>query len=727
MARGETQYIRPMAARDAKLTVDEMTPRQAKREHARLEAEIRQHDEAYYQKDAPTVSDAEYDVLRRRYEAIEAKFPDLKTLESLSRKVGAAPARGFAKVRHVVPMLSLQNAFDPQEVQEFVDRIRRFLNLKEDEPLAFMAEPKIDGLSMSLRYEGGELVTAATRGDGSEGEDVTANVRTITEIPHKLKGKVPAVCEIRGEIYMTKPDFLALNKRQAAAEEQVFANPRNSAAGSLRQKDPSVTASRPLHFFAYSWGEIADKPAPTQSGMVEWLGKIGFEINPLSKIVRSVEQMLAFHRGIGERRAKLEYDIDGVVYKLDRLDWQERLGFVSRSPRWAIAHKFAAEQATTVLRDIDIQVGRTGALTPVAKLEPVTVGGVVVQNASLHNEDYIKGIGNDGNPIRGGADIRIGDTVTIQRAGDVIPQIVDVVLEKRPKSARPYKFPEVCPACGSHAVREEDEAVRRCTGGLICPAQQVERLRHFVSRGAFDIEGLGEKQIQAFFDEDIIMSPADIFTLRARDARASKKLMDREGYGETSVRNLFDAIDARRNISLDRVIYGLGIRHIGETNARLLARHYGTMKALQEAARAAVPPSGEKGDKGNDAWQELNATEGIGSVVAEAVVEFFKEPRNVQALDALLKEIEIAPMEAVRQDTPVAGKTVVFTGSLEKMTRDEAKAMAERLGAKVAGSVSKKTDYVVAGPGAGSKLAEAKKHGVATLTEDEWFDLVGAR
>ena len=725
MEPGRTQYISRMAARDAKLTVEEMTPRQAKREHARLEAEIKQHDEAYYQKDAPSVSDAEYDALRRRYEAIEAKFPDLQTFDSLSRKVGAAPARGFAKVRHVVPMLSLQNAFDPQEVQDFVDRIRRFLNLKEDEPLAFMAEPKIDGLSMSLRYEGGELVTAATRGDGAEGEDVTANVRTIKEIPHKLKGKVPAVCEIRGEIYMTKSDFVALNKRQAAAEEQVFANPRNSAAGSLRQKDPSVTASRPLHFFAYSWGEIADKPAPTQSGMVEWLGKIGFQINPLSKVVNSVEKLLAFHSGIGERRAKLGYDIDGVVYKLDRLDWQERLGFVSRSPRWAIAHKFAAERTTTVLRDIEIQVGRTGALTPVAKLEPVTVGGVVVQNASLHNEDYIKGIGNDGNPIRGGVDIRIGDTVTIQRAGDVIPQIVDVVLEKRPKSAKPYKFPEVCPACGSHAVRGEDEAVRRCTGGLVCPAQQVERLRHFVSRGAFDIEGLGEKQVQAFFGEELIMSPADIFTLRARDARSAKKLADREGYGETSVRNLFDAIDARRSISLDRMIYGLGIRHIGETNARLLARHYGTMDALQQAARAAVPPSGEKGDKGNEAWQELNSTEGIGSVVAEAVVEFFKEPRNVEVLNALLKEIEIQPMEAVKSDTPVAGKTVVFTGALEKMTRDEAKAMAERLGAKVAGSVSKKTDYLVAGPGAGSKLAEAKKHGVATLTEDEWFDLVG--
>ena len=727
MASDGTQYISWMAARDAKLNVDEMTPRQAQREHARLEAEIRQHDAAYYQKDAPTVSDAEYDALRRRYEAIEAKFPDLKTLESLSRKVGAAPARGFAKVRHAVPMLSLQNAFDPQEVQDFVDRIRRFLNLGEDEPLAFMAEPKIDGLSMSLRYEDGELITAATRGDGAEGEDVTANVKTIKEIPHKLKGRVPAVCEIRGEIYMTKSDFLALNKRQAAAEEPVFANPRNSAAGSLRQKDPNVTASRPLHFFAYSWGQIEGNPAPTQSGMVEWLGTIGFETNPLSKLVRSVDEMLKFHAGIGERRARLEYDIDGVVYKLDRLDWQERLGFVSRSPRWAIAHKFAAERATTVLRDIEIQVGRTGALTPVAKLAPVTVGGVVVQNASLHNEDYIKGIGNDGNPIRGGHDIRIGDTVVIQRAGDVIPQIVEVVLDKRPKAAKPYKFPEVCPACGSHAVREEDEAVRRCTGGLVCPAQQVERLRHFVSRGAFDIEGLGEKQVQAFFADGLIMSPADIFTLRARDARSAKKLQDREGYGETSVRNLFDAIDARRNISLDRVIYGLGIRHIGETNARLLARHYGTMEALRDAAKAVVPPSGEKGDKGNDAWQELNATEGIGAVVAEAVVEFFQEPRNVEVLGALLKEIEIAPMEAVKSDTPVAGKTVVFTGALEKMTRDEAKAMAERLGAKVAGSVSKKTDYLVAGPGAGGKLVEAKKHGVAVLSEDDWFKLVGRK
>ncbi len=501
-------------------------------------------------------------------------------------------------------MLSLQNAFDAEEVADFVGRIRRFLNLKEDEPLAFTAEPKIDGLSMSLRYENGALVKAATRGDGFEGEDVTANIRTVKEVPHQLKGKkIPPVCELRGEIYMTKAHFLALNKRQAEAGEQIFANPRNSAAGSLRQKDPSITASRPLHFFAYTWGEIEDKAAPTQSGMIEWMDKIGFRVNPLWKIVRSVDEMLAFHRDIEQKRAKLDYDIDGVVYKLDRLDWQERLGFVSRSPRWAIAHKFAAEKATTVLRDIEIQVGRTGALTPVAKLEPVTVGGVVVQNASLHNEDYIKGIGNDGAPIRGGTDIRIGDTVIVQRAGDVIPQIVDVVLDKRPKSAKPYEFPTKCPACGSHAVREEGEAVRRCTGGLICPAQQVERLRHFVSRTGFDIEGLGEKQVQAFFADGLIMEPADIFTLRARDARAVKKLADREGYGEVSVRNLFDAIDARRKISLNRLIYALGIRHIGETNARLLARHFGTIEALREALKGAAE------GKESEAYEDLNSVE----------------------------------------------------------------------------------------------------------------------
>ncbi len=535
----------------------------------------------------------------------------------------------------------------------------------------------------------------------AKGEDVTANVKTVKAIPHKLKGKnLPAVCELRGEVYMTKADFLALNKRQAEAGGQIFANPRNSAAGSLRQKDPSITASRPLGFFAYSWGELSERPADTQSGMLQWFDKAGFDTNPLWKTVSSVEEMIAFYRAIETERAQLDYDIDGVVYKIDRLDWQERLGFVSRSPRWAVAHKFAAEQATTVINGIEIQVGRTGALTPVAKLEPVTVGGVVVQNASLHNEDYIKGIGNDGEPIRGGVDIRIGDSVIVQRAGDVIPQIVDVLLDKRPKGARPYLFPTLCPACGSHAVRElnprsgREDSVRRCTGGLICPAQAVERLRHFVGRDGFDIEGFGEKQVQAFYAEGIVTEPADIFTLETRDKRAANKLAAREGYGETSTRNLFAAIEARRTIPLNRLIYALGIRHVGETNARLLARHYGTI----ESFLAGVIAAGE--DEDSEALQELTTIGGIGEVVGEAIVEFFKEKQNREAVERLLEQITVTPMEQVRRDSPVAGKTVVFTGALEKMTREEAKAMAERLGAKVSGSVSKKTDYLVAGPGA---------------------------
>ena len=714
-----------MAKKSTGLPVDALTEKQAKAEHARLAAEIAEHDKRYYQDDAPTVSDAAYDKLRQRYQAIEARFPDLRTLESLSMRVGAAPARGFAKARHSVPMLSLDNAFEEQDVVDFVDRIRRFLRLPETEKLVFTAEPKIDGLSLSLRYENGELVRGATRGDGNEGEDVTANVKTVNAIPHKLKGKnLPAVCEIRGEVYMTKPDFLALNKRQAEAGGQIFANPRNSAAGSLRQKDPSITASRPLGFFAYSWGELSERSADTQSGMLQWFDKAGFDTNPLWKTVTSVEEMIAFHRLIESERAQLDYDIDGVVYKIDRLDWQERLGFVSRSPRWAVAHKFAAEQASTAINGIEIQVGRTGALTPVAKLEPVTVGGVVVQNASLHNEDYIKGIGNDGEPIRGGVDIRIGDSVIVQRAGDVIPQIVDVLLDKRPKGAKPYRFPTLCPACGSHAVRElnprsgREDSVRRCTGGLICPAQAVERLRHFVGRDGFDIEGFGEKQVQAFHAEGIVKEPADIFTLEARDKRAANKLAAREGYGETSTRNLFAAIEARRTIPLNRLIYALGIRHVGETNARLLARHYGTI----ESFLAGVIAAGE--DEDSEAFQELTTIGGIGEVVGEAIVEFFKEKKNREAVERLLEQITVTPMEQVRRDSPVAGKTVVFTGALEKMTREEAKAMAERLGAKVSGSVSKKTDYLVAGPGAGSKLKEAQKHGVNVLTEDEWFKIV---
>jgi DNA ligase (NAD+) len=686
--------------------VDKLTEKQAEAELKRLARLIAEHDRRYYQEDAPTISDAEYDALRHRNSEIEARFPELIRKDSPSRRVGAAPAGKFKKVRHAVPMLSLDNAFTDADVAEFVDRVMRFLKLTEMP--AFTAEPKIDGLSLSLRYENGVLVTGATRGDGAEGEDVTANVKTLDDIPQKLKGrKLPDIVEVRGEVYMTHEDFLKLNQRQAELGEPVYANPRNSAAGSLRQKDPKVTASRRLKFFAYGWGQMSAMPADTQSRMVEWLGECGFVINPLFRTCRTVEAMLAFYRDIESRRAELGYDIDGVVYKLDRLDWQQRLGFISRSPRWAIAHKFPAEKATTVVKDIDIQVGRTGALTPVAKLEPVTVGGVVVQNATLHNEDEIAR-----------KDVRIGDTVMIQRAGDVIPQVLGVVLEKRPKNSKPYKFPETCPVCGSHAVREEGEAVRRCTGGLICPAQQVERLRHFVSRDAFDIEGLGEKQVQAFFAEGLIREPADIFTLQKRNARAAKKLEEREGYGETSVRNLFAAIEARRKIPLNKLIYALGIRHVGEGNAKLLARHYLTIEAFLDSMQEAA-----KG-KDSEAWQELNHIGGIGEVVAEAIVEFFKEKKNRDALARLLNEIEVEPMPQAKTDSPIAGKTIVFTGTLEKMTRNEAKAQAERLGAKVSGSVSKKTDLVVAGPGAGSKLTDAQKLGVKVVSEDEWLEMI---
>jgi DNA ligase (NAD+) len=701
-----------------------LTKAKAKVELTRLALEIEGHDRHYYQEDAPKISDAAYDVLRRRIEAIEARFPDLVTGESPTQKVGAAPSGRFAKVRHAVPMLSLGNAFSDEDVAEFVERVRRFLRLDAEQIPAIVAEPKIDGLSLSLRYEHGELVRAATRGDGFEGEDVTANARTIKDIPNHLKGrKIPAACEMRGEVYMLKHDFLALNKKQAEADDTVFANPRNSAAGSLRQKDVSITASRPLKFFAYAWGEMSELPADTQHGMLDWMGKAGFVVNPLTKLCKSTDEVLAFYRRIGEDRASLGYDIDGVVYKIDRLDWQERLGFVSRSPRWAIAHKFAAEQATTILEKIEIQVGRTGALTPVARLQPVTVGGVVVQNATLHNEDYIKGIGNDGSPIRDGVDIREGDTVVVQRAGDVIPQIVGVVLDKRPTSAASYAFPQICPACGSHAIREEGEAVRRCTGTLICPAQAVERLKHFVSRNAFDIEGFGEKQVQEFFQDGLVMSPVDIFTLQKRDARAEKKLAEREGFGETSVRNLFAAIDARRSIELHRLIYALGIRHVGEGNAKLLARHYGTIEAFRAAMLAAATGLGDDGNT-SEAYQDLNDIGGIGDIVADAVVEFFAESRNIKALDALLAEIEVRPAEQPRKSSKVSGKTVVFTGSLTKFTRDEAKAVAERLGAKVSGSVSKKTDYVIAGEDAGSKLTKARELGVNVISEDDWLALI---
>jgi len=706
--------------------VEKLTAKEAKAEHARLEAEITAHDKRYYQEDAPTVSDADYDAQRRRYEALEQQFPELQSLTSLTRKVGAAPSGKFKKVRHAVPMLSLGNAFTEEDVIDFVDRIRRFLRLGDEEKIVFTAEPKIDGLSCTLRYEKGKLVVAATRGDGTEGEDVTANIRTIKEVPAELKGRdVPDVFEVRGEIYMRREDFIALNKRQEKEGKPLYVNPRNTAAGSLRQIDPSATASRPLRFFGYAWGQTSELPGKTQMDVVEALGRWGIPTNPLMKLCDSVEAMIKHYRSIEEKRAKLAYDIDGVVYKLNRIDWQERLGFISRTPRWAIAHKFAAEKATTVVKDIMITVGRTGALTPTAVLEPVNVGGVMVGMATLHNEDYIKGIGGDGSTIRKGpdderVDIRIGDTVRIQRAGDVIPQVLDVLLDKRPKSAKPYLFPTVCPACGSHAVREEDaetgkaDAVRRCTGGLICPAQAVERLIHFVSRNAFDIDGLGERQIAFFFEQGWIKAPADIFTLKERNKKI--KLEEQEGFGETSVRNLFNAIDARRTIPFNRFIYALGIRHVGETNATRLARHYQTVDALQKALMKAKP---EEEDQ-----QELTNIGGIGEVVAEAIIEFFKEKKNRTAIEALLGQIEVEPMEAVAKDSPVSGKTVVFTGALEQMTREEAKAMAERLGAKVAGSVSKKTDYVVAGPGAGSKLKEAQKHGVAVLSEGDWFKMI---
>jgi DNA ligase (NAD+) len=661
-------------------------------------------------------TDAQYDAIKaimQLFREIDASLPEYV-------KVGSRPSEAFKKVRHAVPMLSLDNAFADDDVVDFVGRIRRFLRLGEDEEIVFSAEPKIDGLSMSLRYEGGELVTAATRGDGSEGEDVTANIRTLQDVPQRLEGRgVPAVCEVRGEVYMTKAAFLELNRKQAEAGKQLYVNPRNTAAGSLRQLDPAITASRPLGFFAYSWGEMSAMPADTQSGMVRWFASCGFKTNPLATVAHSLEALLKFHREIEAQRATLDYDIDGVVYKVDRIDWQERLGFVSRNPRWAIAHKFPAEQATTVVKEIEIQIGRTGALTPVAKLEPVTVGGVVVQNATLHNEEEIKRL-----------DVRKGDTVTIQRAGDVIPQVLGVVLEKRLRDAKPYKFPTKCP-CPLHTdvVRETiaggaEGARARCTGEFACPYQALGHLEHFVSRRAFDIDGLGEKQIAFFYEQGWVKEPADIFTLRERNGKLvlqgtddKIRLEDVEGFGETSVRNLFDAIEARREIPLERFIYALGIRHVGETTAVALARGYGSWEAFHDACFRLA-----KGDA--EATEEMDALDQIGDTVIESLGTYFSETHNRRRIERLAAQVRIRDAAKPRADSPVAGKTVVFTGTLEKMTRDEAKASAERLGAKVSASVSKKTDYVVAGPGAGSKLAEAKKLGVAVLTEDEWMKLV---
>ncbi len=763
---------------------------------ARLASEIARHDALYHGQDAPEISDADYDALRAELSALEARFPQLITPDGPTQRVGSAPADGFGKVRHGVPMLSLGNAFTEEDVTEFTARIAKFLTTSK---VAFTAEPKIDGLSIALRYEHGRLVQAATRGDGAEGENVTANVSTMRSIPHVLTGSnMPAVMEVRGEIYLSHADFAALNTAQLASGQKVFANPRNAAAGSLRQLDASITASRPLGFFAYTWGEISDQPASTQFGMIEAFRAWGLPVNPLTRVCTSAAELLAFYREIGLQRATLGYDIDGVVYKVNDLALQQRLGFVSRAPRWAIAHKFPAQQATTILQAIEIQVGRTGALTPVAKLAPVTVGGVVVSNATLHNEAEIAR-----------KDVRVGDTVVVQRAGDVIPQVVRVLIEHRPASAQPYVFPTQCPACGSPAERETDSAsgsadiVRRCSGGMVCPAQAKERLKHFVSRLAFDIEGLGEEKIELFFDDGRIMQPGDIFTLQARDARSLKRLKDQKGFGAKSVENLFASIEARRTISLPRFLFALGIRHVGETTARDLAVAFGTWPAVETAIQRAIATKpgrdwlqfmaieglGQKtaeavlaklvakapaliqsslfdeplavrlsglgiaapkaaaalsaafdGDADRliavaqraitqapgEGYLELVATPGIGEASADALVAFFSQLQSARAIAQLAALITIEPFAPpVKVTSPITGKTIVFTGGMEKLSRNEAKAQAERLGAKVASSVSKKTDYVIAGSDAGSKLDKARELGLSVLTEDEWIALLG--
>jgi DNA ligase (NAD+) len=699
------------------LPVEALDRAQAKAELARLAAAIKHHDKLYYQDAAPEISDADYDALRRRNEAIEARFPKLVRKDSPSRHVGAGPSEGFAEVRHKVPMLSLGNAFDEDEVREFYARIRRFLGLDAAEPIETVAEPKIDGLSASLRYEQGKFVLGATRGNGEVGEDVTANLATVVDLPGSLKGRrIPEVVEVRGEVYMRKDDFAALNAAREAAGEALYANPRNSASGSLRQIDPTITASRKLHFFAYAWGELSEAPGDDYWHFLDRLRGWGFSVNPLAKLCPTVEEALALHREVEAERATLPYDIDGVVYKVNRLDWQDRLGMVSRAPRWALAHKFPAEQAQTVLENIDVQVGRTGALTPVARLKPVTVGGVVVSNATLHNEDEI---------LR--KDIRIGDTVVIQRAGDVIPQVVRVVMEKRPKGAKPYVFPDHCPRCNSLAVREEGEAVRRCTGGLICPAQAVRRLRHFVSRAAFDIEGLGSKHIDEFWEDHLIEQPGDIFRLHENRS----VIEAREGWGEQSAAKLLAAIEARRTIPFDRFIYALGVRQVGEATAKLLARHYEDLAAWRTAMiaagdeRDAEPHELKKPENIGEAYAELCDIDGVGFSVADDLIAFFREPHNLAVLDDLANELTIERVAARAMSSQVSGKTIVFTGTLETMTRPEAKARAEALGAKVSGSVSKKTDYVVVGSDAGSKARKAAELGVATLTEAEWLKLAG--
>jgi DNA ligase (NAD+) len=688
--------------------IERLSEDEARDELTWLAAEIARHDRLYYQRDRPELSDAEYDALRQRNSAVEQRFPELIRADSPSLRVGSAPAEAFGKVPHSVPMLSLDNAMAEEEVREFVARIRRFLGLSADEPLDFVAEPKIDGLSCSLRYEDGLLVRGATRGDGSVGEEVTANVRTIRDIPQRLDGESQAVLEIRGEVYMERQDFLALNERRVAQGEPPFMNPRNAGAGSLRQLDSKITADRRLRFFAYAWGEADPPVGGTYSGFLAGLRASGFRVNPATQHCTSVEQLLAYQQRIGEERHALPYDIDGVVYKVDRIDLQQRLGFVGRAPRWAVAHKFAAQQAETVVEKISIQVGRTGALTPVAELAPITVGGVVVARATLHNQDYIES-----------KDIRVGDTVVIQRAGDVIPQVVEVVLARRPDGTVPFAFPDHCPQCGSLAVRPDGEAIRRCTGGLICPAQIAERLRHFVARDAFDIEGLGRKQVPQLLEADLLKSPVDLFRL-ARDSGKLARLAELDGWASRKVEKLKDAIEARRTIPLERFIYALGIRFVGEVNAKMLARHYGAFDRWRMAMLAMAAGDAE-------ARAELDNVDGVGSALIEELCEFFAEAHNLAVMDELAAELTIQVPAAVGGNgSLLAGKTVVFTGTLERMTRAEAKARAESLGAKVAGSVSRSTDYVVAGTEAGNKLDKAREYGVQVLSEDEWIAMASA-
>ena len=704
------------------VAVDDLSQAQARDELARLATLIAKANQAYHGDDAPELSDADFDALKRRNAQIEARYPDLRRRDSPSDAVGSAPSDGFGKIRHDVRMLSLENAFDAADITDFDDRVRKFLG--HPGTLAYTAEPKIDGLSLSLRYVNGRLTRAATRGDGETGENVTENARTIADIPQKLHGEnIPALMDVRGEVYMSHADFAALNARGLAKADKTFANPRNAAAGSLRQLDATITASRPLKFFAYAWGVLSEPLAKTQFGAIARLHAFGFQTNPLTAVCAGPDAMLTHYRSIELQRSVLGYDIDGVVYKVDDLALQSRLGFRSSTPRWAIAHKFPAELAWTRLEAIDIQVGRTGALSPVARLKPVTVGGVVVSNATLHNEDYIRGRDSKGNPIREGRDIRVGDWVQVYRAGDVIPKIADVDPGQRPASAAPYTFPDLCPDCGSPAIREPGDAVRRCTGGMICPAQAVERLKHLVARGAFDIEGLGAKQIEAFFnDADLpIKAPADIFTLQARDAaQPLRKLKNRDGWGDKSTANLFAGIEEKRRIPLNRLIFALGIRHVGDTSAALLANHYSSWAALADAMTNAVIGEGPE-------WRDLTAIDGVGGVLAESLVTAFQHPAERAAIDALAAHLDVQDaVHRAQADSPVAGKTLVFTGTLEKMSRAEAKARAEALGARVAGSVSAKTDLVIAGPGAGSKAKAAAALGVAVIDEDGWLALIGA-